>query len=139
MAKFVAELPTELIKELEELSSSCEEMCGEMTRSGAKKVYDNVVSNMKKSFKKTDRLVECLKITKTYKTPSDDGINTKVGFYDYFVNENGKKVAAALVANARERGTSRGESAKPFFRKSFKKKEIEQEMLKVQERYLPKD
>ena len=139
MAKFKAELPYELIKELEELSENSEEMCKEMTRAGAKKAYDNVVSNMKKSFKKTDNLQKCLKMTRTYKTSSDDGINTKVGFYDYFINENGKRVPAALVAGARERGTSRGEAPKPFFRKSFKKKEIEQEMLKVQERYLPKD
>lgn len=138
MAKFVAEIPSELIKELEELAMNSEQMCKEMTRAGAKVVHKNVVSNMKKSFKKTDNLEKCLKITRTYKT-SDDSINTKVGFYGYFTNENGQEVPAALVANARERGTSRGEAPKPFFRKSFKKKDIEQEMLKVQERYLPKE
>ena len=139
MAKFVAEIPSELIKELEELAMYSEQMCSEMTRAGAEVVRKNVVANMKRSFKKTDNLEKCLKITRTYKTPSDDGINTKVGFYGYFTNENGQEVPAALVANARERGTSRGETPKPFFRKSFKKKDIEQEMLKVQERYLPKD
>ena len=40
---------------------------------------------------------------------------------------------------AREYGTSNGEAKKPFFRKSFKKDEIENEMRKVEEKYLPKE
>lgn len=139
MASFKAELPIELIECFKELHSSTERMLGGMTRAGAKVVYKNTIQNMRKSFKQTERLEECLKLTKTYKTPSDDGINTKIGIYGYFVNEHGEKVPAPLVANARERGTSRGEKAKPFFRKSFKKSEIEQEMLKVQQEYFPKE
>jgi hypothetical protein len=40
---------------------------------------------------------------------------------------------------AREYGTSRGEEKKPFFRKSFSKKEIEQAMMEVQDRYIKGD
>ena len=139
MASFDMELPQELIKEFQKLSDNSEKMAGEMTKAGAEKVFVNVKNNMRKSFSSTERLEDCLKITKTYKTPSDDGINTKVGIYGYFINKNGKKIPAPLVANAREYGTSRGEARKPFFRKSFKKNEITQAMLKVQEKYLPKE
>ena len=78
-------------------------------------------------------MMKCLKITKTYKTPSDDGINTKVGFFGYFKNENGRLTPAPLVANVFEYGRSNLPFPKqPFMRKSFKKKEIEDAMLKAQ-------
>jgi hypothetical protein len=83
--------------------------------------------------------MRCLKITKVYKTPSDDGVNTKVAFYGYFINENKKKVPAPLVANVTEYGRSNSPyPKKPFLRRAFKKAEIEKAMLAVQEKYLPK-
>lgn len=139
MAKFDMELPNELIKELKDFEQNTEKMMGEMTTAGAKVVHSLVLSNMKGSFKSTKGLANCLKVTKVYRTPSDDGINTKVAFYGYFKNSQGKKVPAPLVANAREYGTSRGEKKKTFFRKSFNKSQIESAMLKVQEKYLPKE
>lgn len=154
MARFQEELPNDLIKEIEGLHKNCEAMFMEMTEEGAKVVYKNVKKNMKNSFKDTSRLEECLKITRTYKTPSDDGINTKIGFYGYLKGTEGKKLSytkrgkkytyyngipAPLVAIAREYGTKSGEPKKPFFRKSFRKSEIEAEMKKVQEKYLPKE
>lgn len=139
MAKFEMELPVELMNEIKELDQNTDKMLGEMTTEGAKVVYRLVLSNMKGSFKSTQGLAKCLKLSKVYKTPSDDGINTKVAFYGYFKNKSGKEVPAPLVANAREYGTSSGEAKKPFFRKSFSKKQIEQAMLKVQEKYLPKE
>lgn len=48
-------------------------------------------------------------------------------------------IPVPLIVTAREFGTSSGEAKKPFFRKSFKKSEIEAEMKKVQEKYLPKE
>ena len=48
-------------------------------------------------------------------------------------------VPASLVAIAREYGTSSGEKKKPFFRRAFRKSEIESTMLKVQDKYIPKD
>ena len=135
MAKFQSELPNNLIKEFESLGKNAEKMMGDMTKAGAEVVYNLVRSNMSKSFKSTKSLEKGLKITKVYKTPSDDGINTHIGFYGY----NDKGVPIPLIANAREYGTSRGEAKKPFFRKSFRKKDIEQAMLEVQKKYIKGD
>lgn len=135
MAKFHSELPNDLIKVFEDLETDCDEMFGEMCKAGAEVVYSNVKSNMSKVFKSTKSLEKGLKITKVYKTPSDDGINVHVGFYGY--TEDG--VPIPLIAQAREYGTSKGEQKKPFFRKSFKKKDIEQAMQKVQDKYIKGD
>lgn len=135
MAKFQNELPYELMKVFEDLETNCDEMFGEMCKAGATVVYNNVQSNMAKVFKSTKSLDKGLKITKVYKTPSDDGINVKVGFYGY--NEDG--VPIPLIAQAREYGTSSGEAKKPFFRRSFKKKDIEQAMQTVQDKYIKGD
>ena len=135
MAKFQSELPNDLIKMFEELETNCTDIFGEMCKAGAEVVYKNVKSNMGSVFKSTDSLDKGLKITKVYKTPSDDGINVHVGFYGY----NDKGVPIPLIAQAREYGTSKGEAKKPFFRKSFKKAEIEQAMQTVQDKYIKGD
>lgn len=135
MAKFQSELPNELMKVFEDLETNCDEMFGEMCKAGAEVVYNNALANMKKAFASTRSLEKGLKITKVYKTPSDDGINVHVGFYGY--TEDG--VPIPLIAQAREYGTSKGEAKKPFFRKSFKKKDIEQAMQKVQDKYIKGD
>ena len=135
MAKFQSELPNELMKVFEDLETNCVEMFGEMCKAGAEVVYNNALANMKKAFKSTRSLEKGLKVTKVYKTPSDDGINVHVGFYGY--TEDG--VPIPLIALAREYGTSKGEAKKPFFRKSFKKKDIEQAMQKVQDKYIKGD
>ena len=135
MAKFNSELPYDLIKVFEDLEMNCEDMFGEMCKAGAEVVYNNVKANMSKAFKSTRSLDKGLKITKVYKTPSDDGINVHIGFYGY--TEDGTPIP--LIAQAREYGTSRGEAKKPFFRKSFKKKEIEQAMQNIQDKYIKGD
>ena len=135
MAKFHSELPNDLIKVFEELETNCTDIFGEMCKAGAEVVYNNVKSNMGKVFESTESLDKGLKITKVYKTPSDDGINVHVGFYGY----NDKGVPIPLIAQAREYGTSRGEAKKPFFRKSFKKAEIEQVMQTVEDKYIKGD
>ena len=143
MAKFKAELPNDLIKQFETLGNNAEKMMGEMTKAGAEVVYKNVKRNMSSVFKTTKSLEKGLKVTKVYKTPSTDGIGVYIGFYGYDTSKKTKKypngVPIPLIANAREYGTSRGEAKKPFFRKSFKKKEVEQAMLKVQEKYIKGD
>lgn len=142
MANFKEELPQELIKQFEGLEVNTTEMMQEMTKAGAKIVHRNVLSNMKKSFKSTKSLEKGLKITKVYHT-SNDEISSKIAFYGYDRNKKTKKypngVPIPLIALAREYGTSSGEQKKPFFRQSFKRKEIEDEMIKVQEKYLPKE
>ena len=135
MAKFHSELPNDLIKVFEELETNCDDMFGEMCKAGAETVYGKVRTNMGKVFKSTKSLEKGLKITRVYKTPSDDGINVHIGFYGY----NDEGVPIPLIAQAREYGTSKGEAKKPFFRKSFKKKEIEQAMQKVQDKYIKGD
>ena len=142
MAKFKAELPNDLIKVFDELETNSPIMMGEMCKAGATVVYNKVVSNMGKAFKSTESLLKGLKITKVYQTPSDDGINVHVGFYGYDgepTEQYPKGTPIPLKALAREYGTSRGEEKKPFFRKSFTKKDIEQAMLEVQDRYIKED
>ena len=133
MAGFNLELPTEIINYINKLSNGTGNMVGEMTRAGAEVVYKNIKSNMKQSFKTTRSLEKGLRITKTYKTKSDDGINTKVGFYGY--DDDG--IPIPLKAIAREYGTSHEEKKKPFMRKAFKDTtSITNAMLKVQGRYI---
>ena len=142
MASFEEEIPNELLKEIEKLGNNTPEMMKEMTKAGAETVYKNVQANMSKSFKTTKSLNKGLRITKVYHT-SNDEIAVKIAFYGYDKEKITKQypngVPIPLIALAREYGTSSGEKKKPFFRKSFKKKEIEDAILKVQEKYLPKE
>ena len=132
MARFSGEVPQEILQGIEQMNADADRMFEEMVGAGAKVVYDLVNKNMQKSFKSTKSLEKGLKLTKVYRTPSDDGINVHVGFYGY----NDEGVPIPLIANAREYGTSSGEEKKPFFRKSFNKKQIEQAMLEVQSKYI---
>ena len=134
MAKYEMELPKEILESFKKVYDNSDEIFGEMTRAGAEVVEKNIVSNVPQSIRNSN-MMKCLKVTKTYKTPSDDGINTKVGFYGYFQNEEGKIVPAPLVANVFEYGRSNLPFPKhPFMRKSFKKSDIEQAMLKAQKK-----
>ena len=136
MAQFNLELPNDIIKEFERLDNKTEIMIEEMTQAGAKVVYDNIKSSVPHSWLSSD-IMKCLQITRPYKTPSDDGINTKVAFYGYFQNKDGRKTPAPLVANVTEYGRSNSPyPKKPFLRKSFNKGQIEKAMLKVQEKYI---
>ena len=139
MAKFKAELPNDLLKVFEDLETNAPTMMGEMCKAGATVVYDKVVSGIGKAFARTETLLKGLKVTKVYQTPSDDGINVHVGFYGYDgepTKQYPKGKPIPLIAMAREYGTSSGEKKKPFFRKSFAKKDIEQAMMEVQNRYI---
>lgn len=130
MAKFEMQLPDDIIKDFQKIYNNSDEIFGKMVQAGAEVVYNNIKANAPSSVKSSD-MINCLKITKVYKTPSDDGINDKVGFYGYFINKNGKTTPAPLVANVFEYGSTKVQK-KPFFRKSFRKAQIEKAMLKVQ-------
>lgn len=132
MAKFELQLPSEIMKDFEKVYGSTDKIFGGMTKAGAEVVLQNVQANMPESFKKS-KIKNCLKITQTYKTPSDGGINTKVAFYGYFINERGVKTPAPLVANVFEYGRSNFPK-RPFMRKSFSKKKIEAAMLEAQKK-----
>jgi len=132
MAKYEMVVPNEVLKDIEYLTNNSEKIFGEMTKAGAEVVLNNVKSNVPSSFKDS-KIMNCLTITKVYKTPTDDGINTKVAFYGYFENKNKKIVPAPLVCNVIEYGSSTV-SKKPFMRRSFKKAQIEAAMLEAQTR-----
>lgn len=138
MASFDAGMPAELLKLFDELGADTHKMLGEMTQAGAKAVLANVKANVPASFRGSD-IMNCLHITRVYRTPSDGGVNTKVAFYGYFTNKADEVVPAELVCNVMEYGRSKAPVQKhPFMRKSFRKSDIEAAMLKVQDKYIPK-
>jgi len=138
LAKFKAELPNDIIKQIEGIEKNTEKMLAEMTEAGAKVVLSNIKSSVPASWYSSN-IMKCLKVTRTYKTPSDDGVNTKVAFYGYFINRNNERIAAPLVANVTEYGRSNSPyPKKPFLRRSFKKAQIEKAMQSVQDKYIPK-
>lgn len=138
MARMEVEFPTELMKTFEELNVNTQKMLEEMTQEGAKTVLANVKANVPASFHSSG-IMRCLKITRPYYTPSDGGRNTKVAFYGYFENEDGKRTPAPLVCNLFEYGRSNSPYPRhTFMRRSFKKGQIEAAMMKVQDKYLPK-
>ena len=107
-----------------------------MVQAGGRVVYNNIMKNMPDVLKKSN-FSRCIRLTKTYKTPSDGAINSKVMVIDgYFINHLGKKTAAPMIANVFEHGRSvdaRGGymHKQPFFRRSFVKKDIFRAMYGV--------
>ena len=149
MARFTATLPDDVMKEVEKRIKDAPKMMGEMTRAGAETAYNNIIANMRYAFRDPSALIPYLKITNTYKTFADAAINTKVAFYGYYKTDSKafsmksksgntysyKGVPVPLIILAREYGTSSGEAKVPFFRKSFKKAQIEKAMKAVQDKY----
>lgn len=137
MAKYKMELPEQILKDFERIYGNSDKILGGMTRAGAEVVYKRVEANVPPAFKDSN-IMQTMRLSKTYKTPTDDGINTQVMFDGYFYtkpNKNGKveKVPAPLVCNMFEYGSSKRKYPKhPFFRKSFNKKAIEKAMLEAQ-------
>lgn len=132
MAKFELQLPEEIMRDIKYINDNYDKIFGAMTQAGADVVMSAMQANLPASFKGSN-IMGCLRITKTYKTPSDDGINNKVGFYGYFTNSNGEVVPAPLVANVFEYGRSNSPFPKhPFLRKSFRAGDIERAMLQAQ-------
>ena len=138
MANFVGGLPTDLIKKFEQLEIDTNKMLSDMVKSGAQVVRNNVNGKMPRELKKV--VDSGAKVSKVYKTPTDDGINQQVVISGYFVNRWKQVTPAPLVANLFEYGRS-GASypKKSFFRASFNQSQIEQAMLKEQEKYIKGD
>ena len=120
------------MKDIQKIYDNSEQIFGEMTKAGAEVAMQNIIAYVPASFKNSN-IMSCLKLTRTYKTPTDDGINTKVGFYGYFTNEDGKRTPAPLVANVFEYGSSKF-TKQPFLRRAFSKGKIEQAMLEAQKK-----
>lgn len=142
---FKVELPTEIMSDIRKIYDNTDEILGEMTRAGADVVENNMRNNAPEVLK------TYVTTTRTYRTPSDDGINTKVMVKGYipFSNPNRKGfsrrggdgdiytttegVPSEFLANLYEHGRSTLPfPKKPFVRKSFRKKEIEEAMLEAQ-------
>lgn len=155
MAKFEAEMPTAILEDFDFLQNNAAEIFGKMTRAGAEVVKKQIASNANRAFDgdTAGRLNSKLKITRTYDTPSDGGINTKVAYYGYIPRKDGTKVKikgnsyigvpAPLLARLREYGARSGGNMpepfkrywtkKPFVRPAFENTgAIEKAMLKTQ-------
>ena len=134
MARFEMQLPDEIMKDLRTIYDNADQIFGEMTKAGAEVALANVRANAPASLQDSN-IMQCLKITRTYKTPSDDGINTKVGFFGYFKTKDGRTLPAPLIANVFEYGRSNLPFPKqPFLRRSFRKGQIEKVMLAAQKK-----
>ena len=117
MAKFEMELPDDVLKDVSFVENRAQTIFGGMTKAGAEYVKGEVISGMPEGMKKAG-LASAVKVTRTYRTPSDDGINNKVVIGGYFTNKNGTKTPIPLIANLFEYGSSRANYPKhPFFRK----------------------
>lgn len=153
MAKFNLELPNEIMKDVQQLERDAEKIFSGMVEAGAEVVKSNMKSNAP-----TSELSNRVKVSKTYKTPTDGGINRKVyvgGYIPFKGNRNSvtipakgrqytnkKGVPAGFVAMMYEYGSSNRETTegenrgvfpkRPFVRKSFRKAQIEKAMLKAQ-------
>lgn len=126
MAKYQAEIGNDILREMEKVHRDADKIFGAMTRAGAEAVAEKVRQNCP-----MEELNKHVEISRTYKTPSDDGINTKVYFSGFlpfkvatkrprggrkkFVRrgrtgsdkyETTKGVPAAFVAQVLEYGTS---------------------------------
>lgn len=137
MARFSGDLEQGIIKNMEKMQGGSKAVMRRMVEAGADVALRNMRSNMRGSFKTTRSLEEGLGKTRVYDTPSDDGIAVKVGFRGYSSKHRTGKfkstgVPVPLIASARDRGSRRGERARPFFRKSFNKSEITAAMKAVE-------
>ena len=132
MAHMTMELPQGIIEDFQKIYDNYDHIVGEMTKAGAQVVLNEVLANVPRGIAESE-MMRCLKVTRTYKTPSDDGTATKVGFYGYFTNKAGKLTPAPLVANVFEYGSSK-QPKQPFFRKAFNNQKIEAAMLEAQKK-----
>ena len=134
MARFEMQMPVDIMTDLTNIINNSDEIFGNMTKAGAEVVYMNIQGSIPPAWHGSN-IMKCLKCTRVYKTPTDDGINCKVGFFGYFFNREGKKTPAPLVANVTEYGRSHSGMdypKHPFFRKAFNKSAIEKAMYEAQ-------
>lgn len=134
MAKIIIDIDDSVLKDISYIDKQFDHIFGGMTKAGAEVVYKNVIANLPESLRSSG-FSSHVKLSKVYKTPSDDGINTKVMITGYFINKDGRKTPAPLVANMFEYGSSKKNYPKqPFIRKSFKKSQIMKAMEEEQKK-----
>ena len=136
MAKFEGGNCKELIEQFQKLGIDTDKMLAEMVFAGAEVVHSNITAKMPVNFRNA-LTSDNITLSKVYKTPSDDGINCQAKIEGYFINRNGKKTPAPLVANMIEYGsTDRKYKKQAFLRASFNKKQIEAAMLEIQKKFI---
>lgn len=146
MANFGMELPTDIMNDFQRIYNDSEKIFGGMTKAGAEVALKRAVANA------PDTIKSYAKLTRTYRTPSDGGINTKVIFTGYIpfkgnrqsfhirggngkMYSNNKGIPVDFLAIMYEYGRSTLPfPKKPFFRRSFNKAEIEKAMLEAQKK-----
>ena len=134
MARFTFDIDDSVMKDINYIDKQFDHIFGGMTYAGAEVVYKNVISSLPEPLRSSG-FSNCVKLSRVYKTPSDDGINTKVIITGYFTNEKGEKTPAPLVANMFEYGSDKRKYPKhPFFRKSFKRAQIMKAMEDAQKK-----
>lgn len=150
MAKFKMELPTDLIKQVNKLNANYDEVFGKVTKAGAEKVKSIIEATAP-----NQEIASRVKLSKTYRTPSDVGINTKVYIFGYIpFSDPNRKYFARKGGNGKMYYTSDGVPAdflaklyeygrkdktfpkKPFVRKAFKNSSVEQAMLDEQQKQI---
>lgn len=142
MAKFEAQLPTDILDDVNFVADNAIKIFGGMTRAGAEVVKKNIEAGANRAFdgKLASKMNSKLKMTRVYATPSDGGINTKVAYYGYIPRSDGSQVKikgkysyngvpAPLLARLREYGARSGGgmpeslkkywTKKPFIRPAF--------------------
>lgn len=145
MAKMDVVLPDDVMKDFKEIYDNADEIFGEMTRAGAQVVLDKAKQKCPNK-----ELAKYFKLSKTYKTPSDGGINTKIYASGYipFSDPNrkyfsrsakgtmyhtDKGVPVDFLLKLYEYGRSTAPFPKsPFFRSCFSDLSITEAMLKTQ-------
>ena len=128
MAKANLEIPRYMIEKMERLEQDTRKMMEEMVEAGANVTYKNMLAKLPEGIKNSE-MVNNLRVTRVYDTPSDEGIN-----------EDGKITPAPLVANVFEYGRSDSPFPKqPFMRSSFNNNLITKAMLAIEEKYIPKE
>lgn len=145
MAKFSVVLPTDVINEFKRVYDNTEKIFGEMTKAGAQAALQVAKSTA------PPEIAPYGKLTRTYRTPSDGGINTKVIFSGYIPFSDGRKsfkrrgrgggkvysttkgVPVDFLAILYEYGRSTHPFPKrPFLRNAFNQSMIANAMLKAQ-------
>lgn len=146
MAKFDMELPTDIMKDFQKIYKNSDKIFGGMTKAGAEVVLNNVLQKCPETIRPYARL------TRVYKTPSDNGINTKVIFTGYLPFNGNRQAFVRRGGNGKMYATNKGIPAdflaimyeygrstlpfpkKPFFRRSWNKGQIEKAMYDAQKK-----
>lgn len=146
MASFKAVLPDDVMRDFQKIHDNTEEIFGAMTQAGAAVAMGSVKAGVP-----LPEMAGYVKMTRTYRTPSDGGINTKVYLSGYLpfkgnrksfdrrgrsggtVYKTSKGVPVDFLGILYEYGRStRPFPKKPFLRSAFGGGAIEQAMLKAQ-------